>query len=65
MRAVIGDEVRTPILWCESGNCIQRYSSEDALGERDLRARAQRTGWRSDALGHLVCPSCAEHGPVF
>jgi len=65
MRAIIGDELRVPILWCEFGNCIARYSSEDALGERDLRARALATGWRYDALGRLACPSCGQHDPAF
>ena len=65
MRAFIGDEVRTPVLWCESGNCIARYTVRDALGERDLRARALAAGWRYDALGNLACPRCAQHGPAF
>lgn len=65
MRAIIGDECRVPILWCEFGRCIARYTSEDTLGERDLRARALATGWRYDALGRLACPSCGQHDPSF
>jgi hypothetical protein len=65
MRAIIGDEFRMPILWCEFGSCIGRYTSPDALGERDLRARALAEGWRYDALGRLGCPSCARNDPSF
>lgn len=65
MRAVIGDVIRTPMLWCESGNCIARYTCQDALSERDLRARALAAGWRYDALGNLACPRCAQRGPTY
>jgi hypothetical protein len=65
MHAIIGDEVRTPILWCEFGTCIERHSSRDAFGERDLRARALAAGWRYDELGRLACPGCAQHDPTF
>ena len=65
MRAIIGDEFRTPMLWCEFGSCIARYTSEDALGERDLRARALSMGWRYDVLGRLACPACTRHDPSF
>ena len=65
MRAIIGDEFRAPVLWCEFGSCIGRYTSRDALGERDLRARALAGGWRYDAHGRLACPSCARHDPAF
>lgn len=65
MRAIIGDEFRTPILWCEFGSCIARYTSGDALGEHDLRARALSAGWRYDALGRLACPACTQHDPSF
>ncbi len=65
MRAIIGDQLRTPSLWCEFGSCIARYSSDDALGEGDLRARALAAGWRYDALGRLACPRCARHDPSF
>lgn len=59
MRAIFGGEVRVPILWCESGNCIERYSSVLPLDEWDLRERALGAGWRHDASGRLVCPACA------
>jgi hypothetical protein len=65
MRAIIGDEIRVPVLWCEFGACIARYFNRDAAGERDLRARALATGWCYDALGRLACPSCARHDPAF
>jgi hypothetical protein len=65
MRAIIGDEVRVPILWCEFGSCIARYTSREVIGERDLRARALAAGWRYDALGRLACPSCVRHDPSF
>ena len=65
MRAIIGDATRVPILWCELGACISRYTSQDAVGERDLRARAFAAGWRYDGAGRLVCPSCVQHDPGF
>ncbi|HEY7274354.1 MAG TPA: hypothetical protein VH594_00230 [Trebonia sp.] len=65
MRAIIGDEIRVPILWCEFGSCIARYTSREMIGERDLRARALAVGWRYDALGRLACPSCVRHDPSF
>jgi hypothetical protein len=65
LRAIIGDEIRIPILWCEFGTCIERYTNQDALGERDLRTRALAAGWRYDALGRLACPSCVQHDPGF
>lgn len=65
MRAIIGDDVRTPALWCEFGNCIARYSSEEAFSDRDLRARALATGWRYDDYGLLICPSCTRHVPSY
>lgn len=65
MHAVIGDEIRKPILWCEFGTCIERYTDDDALGERDLRARALTAGWCYDALGRLACPSCAQYDSAF
>ncbi|MGH3209344.1 MAG: hypothetical protein ACRDNO_16440 [Trebonia sp.] len=65
MRAIIGDEIRTPMLWCEFGNCIARYTSEDALGEQDLRSRALAAGWRYDAHGRLACPACTRRDPSF
>lgn len=64
-RAIIGDEIRIPIMWCQFGTCIARYTHRDALGERDLRARALAAGWRYDALGRLACPDCAQLDPTF
>ena len=65
MRAVIGDEVRKPMLWCEFGRCISRFTAPDAPGERELRASALAAGWRYDAFGRLACPGCARHDPAF
>jgi hypothetical protein len=64
-RAIIGDAIRIPILWCQFGSCIARYTHRDALGERDLRLRALAAGWRYDALGRLACPGCVQHDPSF
>jgi hypothetical protein len=65
VRAVIGDEIRIPFIWCEFGTCDATYIHPDALGERDLRDRALAAGWRYDALGRRACPSCAQHDPTF
>jgi hypothetical protein len=65
MRAIIGDDIRTPMLWCEFGSCIARYTSEHALSERDLRAQALAAGWRYDAFGRLACPRCARNDRSF
>ena len=64
-RAVIGDALRVPILWCDFGSCIERFTHVDALGEHDLRFRALAAGWRYDLLGRLACPSCVQHDPAF
>ena len=64
-RAIIGDTIRIPILWCQFGSCIARYTHRDALGERDLRLRALTAGWRYDALGRLACPGCVQNDPFF
>jgi hypothetical protein len=65
VRAVIGDEIRIPFIWCEFGTCDATYTHPDALGERDLRNRALAAGWRYDALGRRACPDCAQHDPTF
>lgn len=65
VRPVIGDELRIPIMWCEFGTCIERYTHVDALGEQDLRSRALAAGWRYDLLGRLACPSCVQHDETF
>ncbi|HTQ93418.1 MAG TPA: hypothetical protein VMK84_28375 [Streptosporangiaceae bacterium] len=64
-RAVIGDELRMPIMWCEMGSCISWRTDPSALGEADARARAIGAGWRIDALGRLACPQCQQTDPGF
>jgi hypothetical protein len=64
-RAVIGDELRLPVMWCELGACISRYYDPAALGEADARARAIAAGWRVDALGRLACPRCQQSDGRF
>ena len=64
-RAVIGDELRMPIMWCEMGSCISWYTDPAALGEADTRVRAIGAGWRIDALGRLACPRCQQNDPCF
>jgi hypothetical protein len=64
MRAIIGDEIRVPILWCEFGtSCIAKYTDPNARDERDLRSRALAAGWRHDRLGRIACPDCARSEP--
>ena len=65
VRAVIGDELRMPIMWCEMGSCISWCADPSALGEADARARAISAGWRVDALGRLACPQCQQTDPRF
>jgi hypothetical protein len=65
MRAIIGDELRIPMLWCQFGTCINHYADSAALGEQDLRSMALAAGWRYDALDRLACPSCGQHDPGF
>jgi len=64
-RAVIGDQLRMPVMWCEMGSCISWYTHPAALGETDTRARAIGAGWRIDALGRLACPECQQTDPGF
>jgi hypothetical protein len=64
-RAVIGDLLRVPMAWCQSGTCISRHSDRDALGEVDVRARAVVAGWCVDAFGRLICPSCQQRYHVW
>jgi hypothetical protein len=64
-RAVIGDALRIPVVWCQFGACIGRFTDADALGESDVRSRAMAAGWRQDALGRLACPECVQHDPTF
>jgi hypothetical protein len=65
VRAVIGDELRTPTAWCEMGSCISCHADRSALGEADIRARAIGAGWRIDALGRLACPRCLQTSASF
>lgn len=64
-RAVIGDELRRPITWCEMDSCISWHADPAALGEADIRARAISAGWRVDAFGRLACPQCQQTAPGF
>jgi hypothetical protein len=64
-RAVIGDELRIPVAWCEMGACISHYADPAALGEADIRARAIEAGWRADALDRLACPQCQQGDSWF
>jgi hypothetical protein len=65
VRAVIGDQLRMPIMWCEMGSCISWYADPEALGEADTRARAISAGWRIDALGRLACSRCQQTDSGF
>ena len=65
VRAVIGDQLRMPIMWCEIGSCISWHADPAALGEGDARARAIGAGWRIDAFGRLACPRCQQTEPGF
>ena len=64
-RAVIGDQLRMPIMWCEMGSCVSWHADPAALGEADTRARAIGAGWRIDALGRLACPRCQQTDPGY
>jgi hypothetical protein len=65
VRALIGDQLRLPVMWCEMGTCISRHADPAALGEGDMRARAIDAGWRIDALGRLACPRRQQADPNF
>ena len=65
VRAVIGDQLRMPVMWCEMGWCISWHADPAALGEADTRARAIEAGWRIDALGRLACPQGQQTDPGF
>jgi hypothetical protein len=64
-RAVIGDQLRIPVMWCELGSCVAWFADQAALGEADTRARAVSAGWCVDSLGRLACPSCQQTDPHF
>ena len=57
---VIGDEIRTPVAWCDMAGCAAAFADPVALGEADNRARAVLAGWSKDALSRLVCPACRQ-----
>ena len=65
VRALIGDELRMPTVWCEMGSCISWHADRSALGEADNRARAISAGWRIDALGRMTCPYCQQTSTSF
>ena len=67
VRALIGEQLRTPIVWCElePGSCISWHGDREALGMADVRARAIAAGWRIDALGRLSCPQCQQTSKNF
>jgi hypothetical protein len=65
VRAVIGNQLRMPVMWCEMSSCIAWHADPAALGESDMRARAIRAGWRIDAFGRLACPRCQQSDPGF
>jgi len=65
VRAIIGDQLRMPVMWCEMGSCISWHADPAALGEADMRARAIGAGWRIDAFGRLACPRCQQTDPNF
>ena len=62
-RAVLGDTIRRPAVWCEMPGCISWHDHPAALGQADIRARALAAGWCHDAVGRLVCPSCQQRNP--
>lgn len=64
-RAVIGDKLRAPGVWCELTPCISHRIDPAALGEADVRERAIAAGWRFDALGRLACPECQQTDTRF
>ena len=58
-RAVIGDQLRMPVMWCQMGSCISWHADAAEFGEASTRARAIAAGWRIDALG-LACPGASK-----
>jgi hypothetical protein len=65
--ALIGADLRTPMVWCElePGSCVSWHGDREALGMADVRARAIAAGWRIDALGRLTCPQCQQRSTIF
>jgi hypothetical protein len=64
-RAVIGNGLRIPAVWCEFGSCIGRFADTAALGHADVTARAIAAGWQRDALGRMACPVCVQQDVTF
>lgn len=64
-RAVIGDELREVAAWCELSPCVARYTYSGAAGIADIVALALADGWRKDAVGRLICPSCLQRFPIW
>jgi len=58
--AVIGDQLRLPVTWCDMPGCISWHRDPAATGFRDDRDRALAAGWRADAWGRLACPACQQ-----
>ena len=67
VRALIGEQLRTPTVWCElePATCVSWHADREALGVADVRARAIAAGWRVDALGRLTCPQCQQTSNNF
>jgi len=63
--AIIGDQLRKPLVWCELPPCISWHADPRSLGEADARARAASAGWQRDAFGRLACPACQQRSPQF
>lgn len=64
-RAVIGDYLRLPVIWCEMPRCISWHHDPASAGFGDSRHRAIADGWRYDALGRLACLGCQQSDPAF
>ena len=63
-RAVIGDQLRMPIKWCQMGSCIPWHAHTAALGKAGTRARPITASRRIDARGRLACPRCQQTDPA-
>ncbi len=65
-RAVIGDDLRLPVIWCEMPGCISwGYDDTVSAGYADSRRSAIAAGWRYDALGRLACTTCQQTRPDY
>ena len=65
VRAVIGDQLRMPVMWCEMGSCISWHADPAALGEANTRAPRSPPAGGIDALGRLACPQCQQNDPRY